>query len=185
MDRLLLKKLEERLHGEVVFTHALAYYKFYKSGLTQRLLHHMKYRDRPDLAMLAGRWFGGEIAAHFSGEVFDMIVPVPLHRKKERKRGYNQSVYLARGIAESTGIPVQDVLLRTKYSDTQTHKSRIERWQNVSGIFQLRDPQRITGKHVLLVDDVVTTGATLESCGCTIMNGGAVCVSAAALAMAM
>lgn len=145
----------------------------------------MKYADRPDIARDAGRWFGVELASTFPAGTFDLIVPVPLHRTKERKRGYNQSACIAEGMAWSTGVPVQSALQRIRKGDSQTHKSRIERWNNVAGIFILQQKQLVAGKHILLVDDVVTTGATLESCGSTLLDGGASQVSAAALAMAM
>lgn len=184
-DPLTLKRLEERLHGSVNFMHVTAYYKFHKSGLTQQFLHKMKYADRPDIASQAGRWFGAELETTFPAGTFDLVVPVPLHRSKERRRGYNQSARIAEGVAWSTGIPLKPALQRIRKGDSQTHKSRIERWNNVAGIFRIQHRDLVAGKHILLVDDVVTTGATLESCGSTLLDAGASQVSAAALAMAM
>ena len=102
----------------------------------------------------------------------ELIVPLPLSRKKRRKRGYNQCDYIAEGISQVTGIPVlTDAVKRIKSNETQTHKNRNERWENVEGIFSLRSPEKLEGRHVLLIDDILTTGATLSSCASSIKSG--------------
>jgi len=114
-----------------------------------------------------------------------MIVPVPLHPKREKSRGYNQSEWIARGIAVGFNHPVETCnLCRTVYNPTQTRKDRYGRWQNVEGIFKVRDPGRFEGRHILLVDDVITTGSTLEACASAILRVPGTCVSIATLAVA-
>lgn len=185
MDPFVLRRLSERMHGEVPFKHVFAFYKFYKTGLTQRLLHQLKYGDQPEIGRLVGEWFGNELVGMGMQTEWDVIIPVPLHRKKIRKRGYNQSSCIADGMAIQMGIPKAEWLTRKIMNETQTNKSRIERWQNVEGIFNVKDKTKIKNSRILLVDDVVTTGATLQSCTQELYKNGAVEVSAAALAMAM
>ena len=116
----------------------------------------------------------------------ELIVPIPLHKKKQMKRGFNQSELIARGLSESLKIPVvTECLVRTVHSDTQTRKSRYDRWKNVEKIFTISQPELFTNKHILLIDDVVTTGATIEACAAEILLIPGTKVSLAALAMAM
>ena len=115
----------------------------------------------------------------------DALIPLPLFPAKEKKRGYNQATLLCKGIAESMKIPVLDkVIIRPQHTDTQTKKGRIERWKNMEGKFVLVDPDAIRNKHVLLIDDVVTTGATLEACGNELLKAGNVKLSIATLCVA-
>jgi ComF family protein len=185
MDPLMLKRLSERMHGEVPFKHVLAFYKFYKTGITQRLLHQLKYGGQPEIGLLVGNWFGHEIVEEGIHTEFDAIIPVPLHKKKIRSRGYNQSAFIAEGISNCTGIPVMHALIRTVLNETQTNKNRIQRWNNVHGIFKVTDKKKIGAKRILVVDDVLTTGATLQSCALELIENKASSVSAAALALAM
>ena len=115
----------------------------------------------------------------------DVIMPVPLHPKKEKKRGYNQSEWIARGMAEILDKPVDvKTLYRQVFTLTQTKRNRYERWQNVENVFGLNNPETLTGKHILLVDDVVTTGATLEACAIHLLKQTGTKVSIATLAYA-
>lgn len=132
---------------------------------SSRIIYNLKYRDRPDIAVYMGRFIAQEFAEEqfFSG--IDAIIPIPLSRQKERRRGYNQSRELARGISRVTGLPVLDkVVRRIINTESQTQKRRSERSDNMKGAFQVVDPAAIEGRHVLMVDDVVTTGATICSC---------------------
>jgi ComF family protein len=114
-----------------------------------------------------------------------MVVPVPLHRKKQKKRGFNQSECIASGISEAIGKPLDtSSIIRSVHSSTQTRKSRYDRWLNVEGIFRVINPIILAGKHILLVDDVVTTGATLEACATAILKVEGTKVSVAVLAVA-
>jgi ComF family protein len=116
----------------------------------------------------------------------DIILPVPLHKKKHRQRGYNQCDSIAEGLSEGLGIPWQTGhLIRPSVSLTQTNRSRTDRWENVDGIFEVKDPEKLCGKHIILVDDVVTTGATLDACATAILSLENVRVSIATLAVAL
>lgn len=180
-SRMLFQKLSATLPVDEV----LAYLLYQKAGSTQKLLHLLKYKNYPELAELLGRHFGARLAEKGFAGKFDLICPVPLHPKKQKKRGYNQSDYFARGLA----IPLKaslmpGVVVRTRPSETQTRKSRLERWLNVSTIFEVPDAGKIKDKNVLLVDDVVTTGATLEACAEVIFQAGCKSLSVGAIAVA-
>lgn len=176
----LTKVFAGRMHIEAI----AVFLKFYSGGITQRILHEIKYRKNLELARYTGHLFIQTGTNHRVFQDIDIIVPVPLHPTKLKKRGYNQSEILCEGIAKELEKPLDNKgVIRKMKSDTQTRKSRAERWQNVAGIFEVTD-DRYLGKHVLLVDDVLTTGATLEACGGTILQAGAKKLSIAALAMA-
>ena len=162
---------------------AFSFLKFIKGGKTQKIMHHLKYNNYPGIGIMLGRWFGHELKRMLPP--CDVIVPVPLHQKKQRERGYNQSEKIAEGISETVGIPVgHDVAIRTVHSGTQTRKSRQERWKNVATIFQITDAEAVAGKHILIVDDIITTGATLEALALELQNAGVHKISVATLAMA-
>jgi len=178
--------LASRLYGQVRFDHVLAYLKFYKSGITQSLLHQLKYDNCPEIGEMVGRWFGYLLVEKNLTEKFDLLIPVPLHKKKSHQRGYNQSERIASGIAETSGINLAvKTILRTRMNESQTNKSRVERWQNVEDIFAVIKPELIEDKRILLIDDVITTGATIESCAMALEKSNAKSISAGALAMAM
>lgn len=164
-------KVAQLFWGRVQIAQASAFFHFRKGSQYQQLIHFIKYKGLKELGFETGRRFGHILA---DSEVFngvDLIVPVPLHIKKLKKRGYNQSEWIARGMAESMNKPVfTGNLYRKTYASTQTKKNRFERWQNVDGIFAINDPTEFSGKHILLVDDVVTTGATLEACAAQILT---------------
>ncbi len=144
---------------------ATAYFYYHKEGKYSSLIHHLKYYDHPEVGTYLGRLAAKELKASGFFEGIDLIVPVPLSKKKFRKRGYNQCDYIAQGISEGTGIPTSlHCIERIINTDTQTHKGRSERWKNTKGIFQITDATALNGKHILLVDDVATTGATLHAC---------------------
>ena len=129
----------------------------------QHLVHQLKYRSQKDLGIYMGKLAGHALKTRFSD--IDALVALPLFPAKEKKRGYNQSRLLCEGISMVLDKPVLDrIVIRTTHTESQTKKNRVERWQNMEGKFELKDAASISGKHVLLVDDVVTTGATLEAC---------------------
>lgn len=151
--------------GRVVVGHATAFLHFNKGSRVQQMIHALKYKGRKDVGIWLGRKYGVILKKDAPGLVADHIVPVPLHRNKLKQRGYNQSEQFALGLSESLGIPVKtDLLIRHKANETQTRKSRFNRYRNVQEIFALTDPDSCKGKHIILADDVITTGATLESC---------------------
>ncbi len=180
---------ENSLHARLVFRipviYAMAFLKFAKNSRVQHLLHALKYKNHPEIGVFLGKVYGSKlIDAGFSSE-FDLILPIPLHASRRRKRGYNQSEKFAEGLSKKLDIPFSDTLLeRTINTQTQTKKSRLNRWENVSDVFLLKDSSVIKGKHILLVDDVITTGATIEACGQTLLNNGCSKLSIACLAEA-
>lgn len=163
-----------------------AYLKYYKKGITQKLLHQIKYNRMPVLAEKIGHMMGSEIRNYPENQFpIELVLPVPLHPKKKKMRGYNQSDYFARGIAGALGIPWSDRMVkRIINTGTQTNKSRWERIKNVEGIFNVLQPNHLQNKHILLVDDVITTGATLESCSDAILQVAECKLSLAAMAVA-
>ena len=170
------------LAGAHLYSFVYSYIKYYKKGIGQKLLQKIKYGNKPDLAFFIGYRLGLELIPPQPG--FEMILPVPLHRKKLKKRGYNQSDYFAKGISDSTGITWSpEIISRIRNNPSQTNKSRIERIQNVEGIFQIRSIKSIFAKKVLVVDDVITTGATLLACSEVLERAGAQVVGVASIAM--
>jgi len=175
----------QKFYGRIKVEYAIAYLHFHKEGITQQILHNLKYRNQPEAGIKLGEWFGLDLIKSGLADTWEVVIPIPLHRSKEKRRGYNQSNYIAEGLGNALGIPNSfETIIRNKKSETQTNKSKQERWENVEGIFEIKKPQTVRGKHVLLVDDVVTTGATLESCGHAILSAGAGRLSMATLAIA-
>ena len=152
--------------GKVPVEFVYAYLYFTKKGKTQRLIHALKYRGNKEVGSLLGRWYGYLLKTDNQlNEHIDLIVGVPLHPAKLRQRGYNQSDWIAQGLSEALEIPWSDrALTRNQYTISQTGKDRMERWENVSNVFQVSEPDLVANKRIMLVDDVLTTGATLEAC---------------------
>lgn len=159
---------------------------FYRKGSDfRRILHLLKYGGYKELGEVMGRYMAAELSSGGFFDGVDMIIPVPLHRKKQKLRGYNQSEWIARGIASVTGIPLYaECMIREKNTETQTRKSTFERWENVEGIFKLCDTVHFEGKHVLLVDDVLTTGATTVACASAFARVSGIRISVLTLAVA-
>jgi len=171
--------------GRVNIQQATSYFFYRKGSRYQKLIHFIKYRGLKELGYETGIRFGDLLSFSPVYNSVEMIVPVPLHPKKQKRRGFNQSEWIARGIAVSFDQPVvADNLYRFVFNPTQTRKDRYSRWQNVEGIFKVRDPGRFEGKHILLVDDVITTGSTLEACASEILKLDGTKVSIATLAVA-
>ena len=158
-------------------------FKFVKSSRVQHLLHALKYRNQPELGKALGRMYGHDLVTAGYKAHFDLIVSVPLHPSKKRRRGYNQSEEFGKGLAEILDIPCSDTYLRRLIkTDTQTRKSRLNRWKNVSEVFEVSRVEKINGQRILLVDDVVTTGATLEASGKALLDAGCKELSIACIA---
>ena len=178
-------KVEQVFWGRVKIEFATAYFAFKKGSNYQHLIHFIKYKGMKELGFETGRRFGISLLESTGFCSVDFIVPVPLHPKNEKMRGYNQSEWIAKGISESMKIPISvDNLRRNLHTSTQTRKNRFERWENVENIFEATRPDEFEGKHILLVDDVVTTGSTLESCALQLLQIENVKVSIATLAFA-
>jgi ComF family protein len=151
--------------GRIPVEMATAFLFFSKDSKVQHLIHLVKYKSQKELGHYLGTLMGHAIQQANWNEI-DLIIPVPLNKKKAAKRGFNQAKILADGISEVLQKPVAEVaIVRSKFTETQTRKNRISRWQNVEDVFELGDFAGLENKRVLLIDDVVTTGATLEACG--------------------
>ncbi len=171
--------------GRINIHSAGSFYGFNKGGRVQRLIHQLKYKGRKEVGFTVGKLYGYELKKCDNFNTVDTIIPVPLHPKKIKKRGYNQSESFAEGLAASMEVESDfKTLFRAYESETQTKKSRFNRWQNVESIFQLKDWTALEGKHILLVDDVVTTGATLEACAQVLMQIPRIKISVATIAYA-
>lgn len=167
-----------------VQTAAAMYYFSSKSGV-QRLIHQLKYANKPMIAYSLGRLYGLELKQQPHYSSITAVVPVPLHPKKQHQRGYNQAAYFAKGLAESLAIHYwPNALERLVYTSTQTKKTRIERMNNVLEAFSVRDAQKLKGQHILIADDVLTTGATLEACAAKVLAVANTQVSLATIAIA-
>ena len=171
--------------GRISVQLATAFLFFGKESLVQHLIHRFKYKANLDLGVLLGKMMGKSMLEAGWQDAIDVIVPLPLNKKKQAKRGFNQAEILAKGIGEAMNKPVEPVaVIRSKFTETQTRKSRADRWQNVAEVFDLLDNHTLDNKHVLLVDDVVTTGATLEACGQVLLQTPGLKLSIATFAFA-
>ncbi|MHB1179583.1 MAG: ComF family protein [Daejeonella sp.] len=160
-----LNKLAKQLWGRFVFKQACSYVYFRKGGRVQNIMHQLKYNQRPEAGFRMGQLYAYVLNSSPEWQKPDLLIPVPLHPEKLRKRGYNQSESIAEGLASVLNIPVlTDHLKRIENTETQTTKSRFGRYENLKSAFQCRDEIDLANKHILLVDDVMTTGATLEAC---------------------
>ena len=173
IDEPQLKELEKTFWGIVQVERAAAYMYYIKGSPYNRLLHCLKYKNRPEVGVRMASIAAKELAANNFFDGIDAIVALPLSKKKLRKRGYNQCDYIAEGLSRVTGISsIKGCVERTRANETQTHKNRNERWKNVEGIFSVTKPEILRGKHILLIDDVLTTGATLSSCATALVEAG-------------
>lgn len=185
-EEVVFNTMEQHFAGKVPIERATAYFYYEKGSPYASILHDIKYRSVP----VMGRWLTsravGEMAASHFFEGIEAVTAVPLHRSKLADRGYNQSEYLARGIATALGIPYVEALKAVRPHSTQTHKGALERWQNIQGNYALREKtaRKLAGKHILLVDDVITTGATLIACSTELKKIPGVKVSLFTLAAA-
>lgn len=174
--------LEERFHGRVELEGVTALLLYEKESVTQRILHSLKYHGNKEIGLRLGKMLGAKLKGSKYDWV-DVVVPVPLHKNRTRSRGYNQSEWIAKGIAETLQKEVwTDVLWRVVENSTQTKKNSFERWENVKGIFQVCEGRDLKGLHILIVDDVLTTGATVEACALPLKTIEGVRLSVAALA---
>jgi ComF family protein len=171
--------------GRINLQGAYALCYFTKGGKMQHLMHNFKYKGVQKIGNLLGNIAGGQLMQSPVYNTIDMIIPVPLHKSRLRKRGYNQSLCFADGLSQKMGVPVdENNLIRVRATETQTHKSRFLRFENMQEVFSLSDPDKLVNKHVLLVDDVVTTGSTLEACGIELLKVEGLKLSIAAIACA-
>jgi ComF family protein len=178
--------VEQLFWGRCLIARAAAFSFYTRESRIRKLIHRLKYNGVKEIGFELGKIYGLTLKNSGFTDDMDLIIPVPLHKSRQRSRGFNQSEYIARGIAEATGLPVDiSILERVRSSDTQTKRSRLERWMNVEGIFNITCSQKISGKHILLVDDVITTGSTLDACAGELLKTDDVRVSIAALAVSV
>lgn len=171
--------------GKVNLEAAYATYYFAKGGKVQNLMHHFKYKGMQQIGIILGEIAGTQLVKNEVFKTVDIIIPVPLHKKRLKQRGYNQSACFANGLAKKLGAAVDETsLIRAKATETQTHKSRFSRFENMQEVFAITDPEKLINKHVLLVDDVVTTGSTLEACAVQLLKIEGLKLSIATIAYA-
>ena len=171
--------------GQIPIERATALFYYEAHAETANILYDMKYKNHPDIGIVMGRMMAREIQDSGFFEGIDAIVPIPLAKKRQRQRGYNQSLMLAKGVSEITGLPIsQKVIRRTVFEGSQTSKGRWERQENVEKVFELTDAQSFIGKHLLIIDDVVTTGATIVACAKELAKAGDIKFSILALGYA-
>lgn len=157
--------VEQTFYGRIPLIAGTSLLFFHKGGIVQQLIYNLKYRRQQQIGTFIGNWLAADMlqSGRFSG--VQAIIPVPLHRKKQRKRGYNQVTRFGESLAEKMNVPFyENVLSRVSSFESQTKKIRFDRWKNVNAIFVLNQPVLLENKHILLIDDVITTGATLEAC---------------------
>ncbi len=170
--------------GRVNIAAGAALYYYVSGGITASMIELIKYRDRKDLAYQLGLNYGLQLKDSIHFHDCELVVPVPLHPLRLKERGYNQSEFFAKGLSESMGINLQaQNMIRTSHTHSQTSKDRQQRIQNIQGVFQLVNPQVFNKRHILLVDDVLTTGATLESCALEIQKAEPASIRMATIAM--
>ncbi len=163
--RLEVPQFKEKFEGVVPVQEVLVYTYFYKKGLVQKLLHELKYGNRPEIGQLLGKQYGHELYGYGLKNAFDIIVPVPLHPKRLRERGYNQSEFFGHGLSKGLKVPMNTTsLVKVKHVDSQTKRSKLSRIKNVEGVFEVIDGDVFCDQKVLLVDDLLTTGSTLVAC---------------------
>ena len=177
---------ELRFAGRIPFVHATSYAWFTHDGLLQHLIHGLKYKGKNETGTWLGQRFGNELKATDWISSVDLIIPVPLHPAKQAKRGYNQSLCIAQGLSTALNIPASDkILLRITDTESQTSKTRSERVNNMEDAFRVAGNAQLEGKHILICDDVLTTGATIEACALGLMKQKSIKISIATIGIAV
>ncbi len=177
--------LEQAFWGRCQVERATAFSVYNRGSRIRKLIFALKYDGRKEIGKIFGELYGSILTEAGFMNGIDIIVPVPLSAERKRKRGFNQSECFAQGLSATSRVTVRnDILLRTGRSESQTRRGRYERWENVEGLFTVRKPSVITGKHILVADDVITTGSTMEACVNALLEAGGERVSVVALAAA-
>lgn len=178
-------KTTELFAGRFPFCKAASYFNYHKGSAFTNIIHALKYENREEIGVFMGKMFASELKDIGFSNTIDLIVPVPLHQKRHKERGYNQSNSIALGMSEILSIPINtSSVIRSIYTNTQTRKDKIHRYENVNQIFKLLDPTAFENKHILLIDDVITTGATIESLAMELVSVNNITISIASLAIA-
>lgn len=178
------KHIENVLYGRARIENGTALFRYEKKGIVQQLIHNLKYKDQEKIGFVLGNWLGEELKTISNYQSVDVVIPVPLHAQKLRKRGYNQVALFAKQIAHALNVNYNDTaLLKTTNTKSQVNKKRLARWNNSSELFILQNKTTIENKHILLVDDIITTGATLEACILVLQQAENIKISIATMAI--
>ena len=185
-ENYLENEFTDHFAGRIPLTFGMALMYYEKNGIAQHIIQRLKYQGRRDLGVLTGDWLGERLRACSHLDKVDMIIPVPLHWRRYLIRGYNQSEIIAQRLSRALQVPVQArCLVRNRWTGTQTKRKRSDRLQALQTAFAVRNGKEVTGKHILLVDDVMTTGATLEACAQALLQWPDVRISAVTIAQGM
>lgn len=178
------EQVKKVFYGRVKLENAAALLRFQKKGIVQQLMHNLKYKGHEEIGIFLGDWLGDELKRSELFKNIDVVIPVPLHKRKYRKRGYNQVSNFARQLADSLdAIYLEDVLVKVTNTSSQVQKSRLARWDSNQEIFSVKNQNKIQGRHILLVDDIITTGATIEACSNLLLKSNNVKISVASMAI--
>ena len=177
--------VEKVFYGRIKLEQATTLLRFEKKGIVQQLLHNLKYRSHETIGAILGEWLGNELKTIEAYNNIDVVIPVPLHKNKLRKRGYNQVAKFGIEIAKALNAEyIDSVLIKTTATKTLVFKKRMSRWNNPNEVFSIKNKPLIKGKHILLVDDIITTGATIEACTNILNKANNIKISVATMAIA-
>lgn len=180
-----IESISNRFWGKIPVANTITYLRFSKKSKVQKLLHSLKYRNKAEVGVLLGKLYGTDLKAVEFEKKIDLLIGVPLHPTKLLQRGYNQADCIAEGLSVALDIPFEtNAVKRSIYTDSQTKKSRFERFQNVENIFEVIDAEKIKDKRIAIVDDILTTGSTIESLAAILLNEGCKEVSIVTIAAA-
>ena len=176
--------VEKIFHGRVPIKRATSLLRFEKKGIVQQLLHNLKYRKQEGVGRFLGDWLGKKLKKHDGFAEVDVVVPVPIHKRKLRQRGYNQVSLFGKEMARHLGAEyVEDVLVKKRSTRTKVFQKRLSRWSDQQETFCLENEEKLRGKHILLVDDIITTGSTIESCARALSGIPEIEISVASMAI--
>jgi ComF family protein len=178
------QNLLNKFAGKVPIHFVASFIHYSKAGIVQKLIHQIKYKGQKEAAKEIAGWYGYQLKSESELiKEIDVIIGVPLHKSRLQQRGYNQADWIAEGLSEALNVPARtDILIRKRFKESQTRKNRLERWENVKTVFAVPNPEEIEGKNIVIVDDVLTTGSTIEACAIELLRAG--CKSVGVLTLA-